>query len=131
MGTLIIERVGSEPCIIGRIVIAYRRKSDFQLRLEQDLDYIFESDIASDIIYHRSNGRVVELRGYTREEFFEAEPGSEGSVGMDAIVMKVPSHKMKFQSQDGDWLEFEGITYKAILSKKRIGGITEILLHQR
>jgi hypothetical protein len=121
-----VERVS----IVYSIVISCRQKSDSQKRREQDLDNTFSTDVASPIVYHRTNGQVLSnLRGWLREEYFEVDPGTESQVGDNSLVLRLPSHRFYFTVGNNDWLEIEGMMYNVILSKRNMGGTTTLLLH--
>lgn len=131
MGEILLERVEELPLVIYSITICRRNKSDSQIRRENDLDNTFNTDVASDIIYHRVNGTTISgLRGWLREEYFEGDVG-ETKIGDDSIILRLPSHRFYFSVSTGDWIECEGLSYNVILSKRSMGGTTTLLLHQR
>lgn len=129
MATINLERVEQTTPVIFSIVISRRQKSESQLRRESDLDETFDTDVATDVIYHRANGTIVNLRGWLREDYFEVDPGSESQVGDNTIILRIPSHRFYFTVNNEDWIEVEGLRYNVILSKRSMGGTTTLLLH--
>jgi hypothetical protein len=72
---------------------------------------------------------ITSLRGYIREEFFEADSSGDSTVGTDTVYMRVPTHKFWFTVGNDDWIEFEGLMYTVVMAKKMTGGTTVLLLH--
>lgn len=131
MGTINLDYVDAIASPIYSIIIVRKEKSPDQVRRETDLDNTFDGDEASDVVYHRSNGTTVNFRAWQREEFFEADPGSEITLGDNSLLLRTPTHKLWFTVSDGDWLEFQGLYYDVVMAKRAMGGTSLLLLHLR
>ena len=127
MATINLETVERDSTIYS-IIICRRAKSAGQIRREIDLDNTFNGDEASSLVYHRTNGIVINLRGWLREEYFEEDLG-ESQISDNTVILVIPSHRFYFKIGNTDWIEIEGQRYRVLLSKKRMGGTTTLLLH--